>query len=146
MADDSRDTHAYAGGRATPVQMARQHVYVVNGAPEFLDIIREFLQEESYNVTTTNFLPRSFSMIEAANPSLLIIDLVLGEKAGWDLLVQLRAAVSTRDIPVILVSTTPALLQEARDKHREFGGDEYLLKPFDLDDLLQLIDNLIGRA
>lgn len=134
------------GGRATPEQMTRQHVYVINGSPEFLDVVREFLQDESYNVTTTNFVPLSFETIDAAQPALLIIDLVLGEKAGWDLLAQLRQAVSTRGIPVILISTTQSLLDEAEAKHAEFGGDRYLVKPFDLDDLLSHVDELIGKA
>jgi DNA-binding response OmpR family regulator len=136
----------HEGGRATPQQMTRKHVYVVNGSPEFLDIVRELLQEENYNVTTTNFVPRSFETIEAAQPSMLIIDLVIGESAGWDLLARLRNAASTRDIPILLVSTRPHLLDEARDHHDEFGGDRHLLKPFDLDDLLGLIEELIGKA
>lgn len=139
-------TREHEGGRATPEQMARKHVYVVNGSPEFLDVIRELLQDENYNVTTTNFVPRSFETIDAAQPSLLIIDLVLGERAGWDLLVRLRESISTRDIPVLLVSTRGALLDEARERHEEFGGDRYLVKPFDLEDLLAIIEEMIGKA
>lgn len=135
----------HEGGRATLAQMARKHVYVVNGSPEFLDIIRQLLQGESYNVTTTNFVPRSFETIEASRPALLLIDLVMGERAGWDLLIRLRQAASTRDIPVLLVSTRPDLLERARAQHEVFGGDRYLLKPFDLDDLLDNIDGLIGQ-
>lgn len=140
------DTDQHARGRATPEQMARQHIYVMNGSPEFLDIIRALLQDEQYNVTTTNFIPNSFRTIETAQPSLLIIDLIVGEQAGWDLLGRLRVSVSTREIPVILVSTTPRLLDEAREQHEIFGGDHYLVKPFDLEDLLRLIGELIGTA
>src|SRR5688572_24652888 len=93
------------GGRATPEQMQRKHVYVVNGSPDFLDIVRALLQDENYNVTTTNFVSTSFKAIAATQPALLIIDLVVGEQAGWDLLAELRRAASTRNIPVLLVST-----------------------------------------
>jgi DNA-binding response OmpR family regulator len=136
----------HEGGRATPEQMKRKHVYVVNGSPEFLDIVRQLLQDENYNVTTTNFVPKSFKAIDASQPELLIIDLVVGEAAGWDLLTELREAASTRDIPVLLVSTRPELLAVIQDRHEEFGGDRYLLKPFDLDDLLDNIEQLIGKA
>ena len=138
--------YAAAGGRATPQQMSRKHVYVVNGSPEFLDVIRALLQDENYNVTTTNFVPESFRTIEAAQPSMLIIDLVLGEIAGWDLLRQLRGSVSTNTIPILLVSTTRQLLDRAREEHDAFGGDSYLIKPFDLDDLLAIIEQTIGKA
>lgn len=135
-----------AGGRATPQQMTRKHVFVVNGLPDFLDIVRQLLQDENYNVTTTNFVPLSFETIEAAQPTLLIIDLVLGEEAGWDLLAKLRNSASTCDIPILLLSTTPDLLEQARQNHQQFGGDRYLIKPFDLDDLLATIHEMIGEA
>lgn len=139
-------TNEAAGGRATPQQMTRKHIFVVNGLPDFLDIVRQLLQDENYNVTTTNFVPLSFETIEAARPDLLMIDLVIGEEAGWDLLTRLRQGASTRDIPILLLSTTPDLLEEARSQHEKFGGDRYLLKPFDLDDLLEIIHEMIGEA
>ena len=139
-------TNEPAGGRATPQQMTRKHIFVINGLPDFLDIVRQLLQDEHYNVTTTNFVPLSFETIAAAQPSLLLIDLVIGEEAGWNLLTRLRQGASTRNIPILLLSTTPDLLQRARDEHDQFGGDRYLLKPFDLDDLLDNIREMIGEA
>lgn len=135
-----------AGGRATPEQMRRKHVYVINGSPDFLDLVRELLQDEHYNVTTTNFVPESFATIQAAQPALLIIDLIQGEVAGWDLLRELRDAATTNEIPIVLISTSHWLLDNAREQHADFGGDRYLIKPFDLDELLDLIEELVGRA
>ena len=132
--------------RATPEQMQRQHIFVVNGSPDFLDVVRDLLQEEDYNVTTTNFVPRTFAQIETAQPSLLIVDLIHGERAGWELLAELRQKAATRQIPVILVSTSTQLLAKAEDEQAYSGGDRYLLKPFDLQDLLEAIQELIGPA
>ena len=134
------------GARATPEQMRRQHIFVVNGSAEFLDVVRELLQDEHYNVTTTNFVPRTFEQIETARPSLLIVDLIHGERAGWDLLAELRREAATRDIPVILVSTSRQLLEKAETERVIWGSDRYLLKPFSLDALLQAIQELVGRA
>jgi CheY-like chemotaxis protein len=134
------------GGRATPEQMQRQHIFVVNGSPEFLEVVRELLQDESYNVTTTNFIPQTFEQIETARPSLLIVDLIHGEMAGWDLLAVVRHEAATRDIPVILVSTSKSLLEKAEAERVIWGGDRYFLKPFSLDALLQAIQELIGPA
>ena len=103
------------GARATPEQMQRQHIFVVNGSVDFLDVVRELLQDEQYNVTTTNFVPYTFKQIEIARPSLLIIDLIHGEMAGWDLLAELRQEAATRDIPMILVSTSKQLLEKAEE-------------------------------
>ena len=94
-------------------QMTRRHVFVINGAPVFLDLMREILQDERYNVTTTNFVPNSFAQIAALQPDLLILDLVVFDQAGWDRLEHLAAAASTSAIPVIVVSTDPTLLARA---------------------------------
>jgi CheY-like chemotaxis protein len=87
------------GTGATPQQMRRQHIFVVNGSADFLDVVRNLLQDEDYNVTTTNFVPRTFKQFETARPALLIVDLIHGEMAGWDLLAELRHEAATRDIP-----------------------------------------------
>ena len=134
------------GARATPEQMRRQHIFVVNGSAAFLDMVRELLQDEQYNVTTTNFVPLTFNQIETARPSLLIIDLIHGERAGWDLLAELRHEAATRDIPVILASTSNQLLEKAETERVIWGGDRYLLKPFSLDELLRAIQELVGAA
>ncbi len=134
------------GARATPEQMQRQHIFVVNGSADFLDVVRELLQDEQYNVTTTNFVPQTFKQIETARPSLLIVDLIHGEMAGWDLLAELRHEAATREIPVILVSTSEQLLEKAETEQVIWGGDRYFLKPFSLDALLQAIQELVGPA
>jgi DNA-binding response OmpR family regulator len=141
-----RDASMDSAARATPEQMQRQHIFVVNGSVEFLDVVRELLQDENYNVVTTNFVPRTFCQIETARPSLLVVDLCQGEKAGWDLLTELRQEAATRQIPVILVSTSKRYLERAQEEHALWGGDRYLLKPFDLEELLRMIEELIGEA
>jgi two-component system response regulator VicR len=134
------------GARATPEQMQRQHIFVVNGSAEFLDVVRELLQDENYNVTTTNFIPETFEQIEVARPSLLIVDLIHGEMAGWELLAEVRHEAATRDIPVILVSTSRQLLEKAEMERVIWGGDRSFLKQFSLDALLEAIQDLIGPA
>jgi CheY-like chemotaxis protein len=134
------------GARATPEQMERKHVYMLNGSPELLDVIRVLLQDEHYNVTTTNFVPQSFATIEVAQPDLLLIDLALGEVAGWDLLEHLRTMASTRNIPIVLMSTSPRLLDQACHAAATLAKDRYLVKPFDLDYLLTIIGEMIGTA
>src|SRR5690554_1063582 len=96
------------------LQEHRKHIFVVNGAPEFLNLMRDVFQEERYNVTTTNFVPRSFDQIAALQPDALIVDIVAGQQAGWDLLERLHAEAATTGIPVIVVSTNPQLLEKAR--------------------------------
>src|SRR4051812_26572359 len=117
-----RDGGMASGARATPEQMQRQHVFVVNGSVEFLDVVRELLQDKEYNVTTTNFVPRTFHQIETAHPSLLVVDVCHGEQAEWNLLSELRQEAATRQIPVILVSTSKRNLERTKEEHVLWGG------------------------
>ena len=135
-----------SGGAAEGAQMARQHIFVVNGDPDFLGIIRELLQGEEYNVTTTNYVPATFDQIAALVPSVLLVDLVYGQRAGWDLLERLHREAQTRGIPVVIFSTAPKELDAARRDPARYGGNAFIAKPFDLDDLLTTIRGLIGPA
>src|SRR5687767_1520798 len=110
-------------------QMARKHVFVVNGAAEFLDLLRELLEEEQYNVTTTNFVPLTFDQIAALQPDLLMIDLAVGIHAGWDLLERLAREASTNQIPIIVFSTSPEILEKAQSQPERYGGQRFLGKP-----------------
>jgi len=127
-------------------QAHRKHVFVINGAPEFLGLMRRLFQSERYNVTTTNFVPNSFAQIAALQPDGLIIDLALRERVGWELLERLHGEAATSGIPVIVVSTQPDLLDRAHEQIARYGGNAYLEKPFQLTEMLQAIEALIGPA
>lgn len=98
------ETSEDAKGADEGARAGRQHILAINGEPDFLNLIRSLLQDERFNVTTTNFVPESFAMIDALQPALLIVDLVIGERAGWELRGRLHREAGTRGIPVIAVS------------------------------------------
>jgi DNA-binding response OmpR family regulator len=123
-----------------------KHIFAINGSVEFLNIVRELFQEEAYNVTTTNFVPNSFAQIQALQPDALIVDIAVGQSAGWELLEQLNESAATTGIPVLVLSTSPRLLAQARELPARYGTHRYLDKPFDVDALLATIREMIGRA
>ena len=135
-----------ATGRGEARQMGRKHVFVVNGAPEFLGLMRELLQDEAFNVTTTNYIPETFDGIAALAPDLVVVDLVVGQRAGWELLERLQEAASTRGLPVIITSTDRRLLDRARADPERYGAHRTFVKPFDVDELMALIHEVIGAA
>jgi DNA-binding response OmpR family regulator len=88
-------------------QEQRKHIFAITGSPDFLNVIRDVFPEEDYNVTTTNLVPNSFEQIAALDPDALIVDIVVGQRAGCDLLEQTEAEAATTGIPVLVVSTNP---------------------------------------
>jgi CheY-like chemotaxis protein len=127
-------------------QERRKHVFAINASPPFLNIIRELFQEEGYNVTTTNFAPNSFAQIEALQPDALIIDIAIGQEAGWELLEQLDADADTAGIPALIVSTDPRLLAQAEAHAARYGKHRFLAKPLDLEAMLEAIREMIGES
>ncbi len=123
-----------------------KHVFVINRAVEVLELIRELLREDEFNVTTTNFVPRTWDQIDALQPDLLMVDLVVGQGQGWNLLERLHQQVSTKHIPVIVFSTDPSLLSLAERQIDRFGGQSFVLKPFNIEVLLDAVHHLIGQA
>jgi DNA-binding response OmpR family regulator len=128
------------------VQMGRKHVFCVNGSSAFLEFVRVLLEEANYNITTTNFVPSTFDQIVALDPDLLIIDLEVGRRAGFDLLERLHVDASTSSIPLIVVSTDARLLDEARNMSSITSSTLFIGKPFNIDDLLCGVHDLIGDA
>ena len=122
----------------------RPHVFAINALPAFLNIIRELFQEEGYNVTTTNFAPNSFAQIEALQPDALIIDVAIGQEAGWELLERLGADADTAGIPALIVSTDPRLLARAETHTARYGTHRFLAKPLDLEAMLEAIQEMIA--
>jgi CheY-like chemotaxis protein len=127
-------------------QMHRKHVLAVNGDPPFLDLIRELLTDERFNVTTTNYVPETFDVIVALEPDMLIVDLVFGEAAGWDLLERLTQAIATRGIPILLTSTNARLLERAARDPARYGTNKDMILPFDIDDLIRAVSDAIGSV
>lgn len=132
-------------GRETD-RMKRKHIFCVNGDPAFLDLLRELFEDERYNVTTTNFVPRTFAQVEALHPDLIIVDLVLGEQAGFDLLEQLTIHATTNDIPVIAVSTMDHLLEHARSNSVKYGPNLFQAKPLDVEELLHTVSKVLDNG
>lgn len=127
-------------------QESRKHVFAIDESADFLNVVRELFQDEAYNVTTTNFVPNSFDQIEALQPDALIVDVAVGQSAGWELLERLNASAATAGIPVLVLSTSPRLLEVAREQASRYGTHRYLDKPFDVEALLANIRAMIGEA
>ena len=133
-------------GKVERRSMDRHHIFCVNGAPAFLDVLRELFQEEDFNVTTTNFVPETEHMITALKPALVLIDLEIGRQAGWELLERLAHTAATRDIPVVITSTDRRLLDSARADPERYGGQAFLVKPLDINALVATVRRLLNGA
>lgn len=123
-----------------------RRVFIVNGSPPFLEILHEFLTLESFEVVVSLNVNVEFKAIIAFDPDLLIVDIVAFEKQGWELLEHIHSSAKTNDIPVIIISTSEEILDRAKAQVDRYGGDYYLAKPLDLEELLSKVHQATSFA
>jgi CheY-like chemotaxis protein len=123
-------------------QAEKNHVFVINDTVAILELFRSLLEDEGYRVTTDGFSVELIEMlgrVREARPDLIILDFViLDEGKGWQFLQLLKMDRDVKDIPVI-VCTAAAKLVEELQVHLDSMGVVVVLKPFDIDHLLDEI-------
>ena len=109
-------------------------IIVVEDDRDILDMIQYILTDAGYKVVGYDHLINIENIIEK-RPSLLLLDERLADGYGSTICLELKSNPLTKQIPVILVSAVINLPQIAKD----CGADAYLNKPFDLNELIKLV-------
>jgi CheY-like chemotaxis protein len=121
------------------VEPRRWHVHVIDDAPAILDLMRELLEEEGFQVSTRCGAPSDLSEIKALQPSLIILDCLRpGQATGWSLLQALKLDRDTCAIPIVLC-TSAARRVKALECDLAAMNVAVVLKPFDIDELVAVI-------
>lgn len=118
-----------------------KHILVVEDEQHLAVGIKFNLEAEGYRVTTVGDGPAALRILEDDGQSidLIVLDLMLPEMSGYRVCDQLRR--SGMDLPVLILSART--LAEDRTRGFEVGADQYLTKPFELDELLARVRNLL---
>jgi len=119
----------------------REHILVVEDEEHLATGIKYNLDAEGYRVTTVGDGPSALRVIEE-NPDdvdLVILDLMLPGMSGYAVCEALRAA--DEDLPVLILSART--LAEDRTRGFDVGANQYLTKPFELDEFLSRVKNLL---
>lgn len=117
------------------------HILVVEDERHLAIGIKYNLEAENYRVTTVDD-GRTALQLLGENPhdvDLMILDLMLPGMSGYEVCESLRAA--GHNFPVLML--TARTLTEDRKRGFDAGADQYLNKPFDLDELLSRVKNLL---
>lgn len=121
--------------------IVHKNILVIEDNHAILDVITLILQSEAYHVTGLNKSADMMFHIEQLKPDLLILDIMLPDGDGRELLKMLRSDTSTNQIPVLMIS---ARYTEQNIEHGEYKPDGFLAKPFDIDDLLGKIEGILA--
>lgn len=121
-------------------------ILVINDTQEILQLFAEILTGEGYEVELHSYSTRDMDTVRQAAPDLIISDHPpTDEKQAWQFLQKLKMTPETAKIPVVLCTTNSKIVIEG-EGHLAAKGVVIVLKPFDIEDLLDAVETQIGKA
>ena len=117
-------------------------VLVVEDDPDLGDTIVSFLKEEGLDAKLARDGDQAMRLVDQLNPSAMILDLMMPRRDGFSVLRELRADGRIANLPVIVVTAIFGLSE--RLYATELGAADYVTKPFELDELLERVRNVLA--
>jgi DNA-binding response OmpR family regulator len=120
----------------------KPRILIVDDEPHIINLIKLSLQEE-YDILVANSGNEAIHMIEESRPDLVTMDIMMPGMSGFEVVEEMRKFEGTKDIPVIFLSAKDALrdMQVGMEK----GGDDYITKPFEPEELSKRIREHLDR-
>ena len=123
--------------------MANSKILVVEDSPTYLRKIADFLQGLGYDVITAVDGEEALEKALQENPGLIVLDVILPKKNGFQVCRQLKTSPATQDIKILMMTS------KSQDSDRFWGlkqgADEYMTKPFDDNKLETTVTNLLSN-
>jgi two-component system OmpR family response regulator len=126
---------------ATP-ETAPVRVLVVDDEPNIVDVISMALRYEGFEVESAGTGAGAIAAVGAQRPQLLVLDVMLPDFDGFE--VARRLAAAHIDVPIIFLTARDST--EDKVHGLTVGGDDYVTKPFSLEELVARIRTILRRA
>ncbi|MBK9979356.1 MAG: response regulator [Gemmatimonadetes bacterium] len=120
-----------------------ERVLVVDDEPDIVALVAYHLVKAGYRVSTASTGHDAVAQARQERPALIVLDLMLPGMSGFEVLEQLRAEESTRDIAVLMLTARKD--EPDRIKGLSLGADDYLTKPFSPQELTLRVGAILRR-
>ncbi len=121
--------------------MADTKILIVEDSPTYLRKIADSLQGTGYKIITAVDGEEALEKAVRENPNLIVLDVVLPKKNGFQVCRQLKTSPATQDIKILMMTS------KSQDSDRFWGlkqgADDYMTKPYEDKELLTSIANLL---
>jgi two-component system response regulator MprA len=114
-------------------------VLVVDDDPDILQTLALCLSTEGYNVLMAANGQEALDVLSREKPAVVLLDLMMPVMDGWQFVSELEKR-GGRDMPLLILSADRSVQQHSS----KLRADAYLAKPFDLDELLGKVSQLVG--
>jgi DNA-binding response OmpR family regulator len=118
-----------------------KRILICDDDPVILRLLQVNLELEGYEVVLANNGEQALDVAAAENPDLIILDIMMPRLDGYQTAERLKANSTTQGTPIIFLSAKAQ--QSDIDRGRQYGVEEYLTKPFDPSDLLDVVERLL---
>jgi DNA-binding response OmpR family regulator len=119
-------------------------VVCIEDEPGVIELIRLILERRGLKVVGAASGVQGLEVIRQVKPSLVLLDLMMPGMDGWEVYRRMKADAMMKTIPVIIVTAKAEGIDEVLAKHIA-KVDDYIKKPFSLQELLQAIERVLGR-
>jgi len=117
------------------------HILVVDDDNRIRELVKQYLLENKYLVTTAKDAFDAKNKIEIIKFDLMVLDIMMPKKSGLELTFEIKKKI---DLPIILLTAKGETSE--RVMGLEFGADDYLSKPFEPKELLLRIKNILNKT
>lgn len=124
---------------ANPI-ITKHKILIVDDDPNIADLITLYLEKEGYDTDTINDGVTAVSEFKKYSPNLIILDLMLPGMSGYDVCKEIR---KISNIPIIILTAKGETFDKVLGL--ELGADDYMVKPFDMKELLARIKAVLRR-
>ncbi|MEC7143493.1 MAG: response regulator, partial [Pseudomonadota bacterium] len=118
----------------------KKHVLIVDDDDRIRDLLKDFLSNNDYIVSTAENADQAQSRLENIKYDIIILDVMMPGQDGFELTKVIKKKVK---VPIILLTAKGEV--ENRIKGLELGADDYLGKPFEPKELLLRVRNIINK-
>ena len=121
--------------------MGSSKILIVEDSPTFMQMIHDLLDVKGYDLIDAVDGEEALEKAVTENPELIILDVILPKKNGFQVCRQLKTTPETKEIKILMLTS------KTQDSDRYWGlkqgADDYMTKPFDEGELLTKVDALL---
>jgi CheY-like chemotaxis protein len=123
-------------------KMAKKIMIVDDNLDVILSIKNGLEDSVEYKVIGAESGEKCLELLETETPDLILLDIMMPEMSGWETYDRIKENETWRKIPLVfLTARTDKIARDAGD----FLGEDYIEKPFELDNIMERIDKILGR-
>jgi DNA-binding response OmpR family regulator len=120
-----------------------RRILVVDDEPEIRTLVERTLTARGFEVDTAPDGEEALARVAARPPALVLLDAMLPRIHGFDVARRLRADPRTRGVPVVMMTAVYRGWRFAQDARDAYGAEDYIEKPFRLDDLVRRVESVL---